>query len=44
MISLGASSHPTFIDYNDDGLMDIIIGGNGSISVDGTKNLDGIVY
>lgn len=37
MISLGASSHPTFIDYNDDGLMDIIIGGNGSISVDGTK-------
>jgi hypothetical protein len=36
-ISLGAGAHPTFIDYNGDNLMDIIIGGNGSISADGTK-------
>lgn len=29
MIDMGTGSNPTFLDYNDDGLMDILLGGNG---------------
>ncbi|MFN8396413.1 MAG: FG-GAP-like repeat-containing protein [Bacteroidia bacterium] len=29
MIDMGTGSNPTFLDYNDDGLMDILVGGDG---------------
>lgn len=36
-VTLGSGSHPCFIDFNQDGLMDLLIGGNGSIEYDGSR-------
>ena len=36
-ISLGSGSHPCFVDYDLDGLTDLIIGGNGIIEFNGDK-------
>ncbi|MFZ1705731.1 MAG: T9SS type A sorting domain-containing protein [Saprospiraceae bacterium] len=36
-ISLGSGSHPCFLDYNGDGLIDLLIGGNGVIQADGSR-------
>lgn len=36
-ISLGSGSHPCFVDYDSDGLTDLLIGGNGIIQFSGDK-------
>src|SRR5690606_36561847 len=36
-ISVGAGSHPCFVDVNQDGLIDLLLGGNGLIPSDGSR-------
>lgn len=36
-VSLGSGSHPCFLDYNNDGLQDLLIGGNGNIDFNGNR-------
>lgn len=36
-VSMGSGSHPCFLDYNGDGLQDLLIGGNGTIDFNGTR-------
>jgi lipopolysaccharide export LptBFGC system permease protein LptF len=44
MVDVGNSAHPLFFDYNNDGLLDLILGNNGDVSEGGNRTNSLVLY